>query len=132
MSHNAVVDTRLDAHNILEAKRWAGKPTCPYCGLAKSSPLAVERRHHCNACNATFSATVGTVFHQTHLPLDTWFQALHLMLRVGKPPSTRELARALGITKNTAWRVASAIRQALTDKEQRELLHALAENKNGN
>ncbi len=43
----------------LEAVRWGDKPKCPYCKSFRVTSMA--HRYHCNACNTSFSVTVGTV-----------------------------------------------------------------------
>ena len=53
----------------LEKVRWKDKPICPYCKSPSVISLPKENRHHCNSCNTSFSVTVGTIFHHTHLPL---------------------------------------------------------------
>lgn len=109
----------------LETVRWNGKPTCPYCKSAKSTPLKNEHRHHCNTCNTSYSVTVGTIFHRTHLDLQKWFLALSLILNAYKGISARQLARDLEVNKNTAWFMAMRIRNAMI--EQRELLEGIVE-----
>jgi transposase-like protein len=84
--------------------------------------MVQERRYHCNNCNTSFSATVGTLFHQTHLSLWKWFQAIALLLNPRGAPSVRQLAQCLEVNKDTAWRMALKIREAMTEREQRELL----------
>src|SRR5215207_1632016 len=103
----------------LEGLRWPGKPICPYCKLTFTTPLRAERRHHCNVCNVPFSVMVGTLFHHTRLPLQKWFLAIHLVS--GKIPA-RELARSLGVNKNTASRISREIKRAWREPEQRTLL----------
>jgi len=111
----------------LEKVRWNGEPTCPYCGSKISTPLPKERRHHCNTCNTSYSVTVGTVFHQTHLPLQKWFLALSLVLSAKKSISARQLAQRIEVHRNTAWRISMKIRDAMMQKQQRELLARVVE-----
>src|SRR5260221_14721331 len=87
--------------SALEALRWNGVPLCPYCNSHRSTPLPKERRYHCNGCHVTYSVTVGTLFHRTHVPLPTWFAAIGLILAAGRPISARALARALKINRST-------------------------------
>jgi hypothetical protein len=84
-----------------------------------------ENRHHCNGCNTTFSVTVETIFHHTHLPLQKWFLALSLVLNAKKGISSRQLARDLEVNKNTAWYMGMRIRNAMF--EQGELLRGIVE-----
>jgi transposase-like protein len=119
--------TETDCLNHIEKVRWHGKPICPYCQSAKQTPLPKENRYHCNNCNTTFSVTVGTIFHHTHLPLQKWFLALSLVLNAKKGISARQLGRDLQVNKDTAWRMAMKIRQAMTQQAQRELLTGVVE-----
>lgn len=116
-----------DCLNHIEKVRWNCKPVCPYCKSDKQTPLPKEKRYHCNNCNTTFSVTVGTIFHQKHLPLQKWFLALSLVLNAKKGISARQLGRDLEVNKDTAWRMGMKIRQAMTQQEQRELLTGVVE-----
>lgn len=111
----------------LEAVRWRGVPTCPYCGSDRTTAMPAERRHHCNNCKTSFSVTVSTIFHHTHLPLQKWFLALSLVLNAKKGISARQLARDLQVNKNTAWRMGMQIRNAMFEIEQRNLLQGIVE-----
>ena len=111
----------------LEEVRWAGEPACPYCRSRRTTARPSQRRHHCNACNTTFSVTVGTIFHRTRLPLRTWFKAVAHMLDPSGSISVRRLATELGVNRNTAWRISAKVREAMTQPEERTLLQGLAE-----
>ncbi|MFC2060863.1 IS1595 family transposase, partial [Chloroflexota bacterium] len=119
--------TEADCLTYLEQVRWQGKPICPYCNSTNSTLLLKEQRHHCNNCNTTFSVTVNTIFHHTHLPLQKWLLAVTLVLNAKKGIAARQLARDLDVNKNTAWRMGMKIRQAMIDTEQRNLLTGLVE-----
>lgn len=108
-----------DCVDYLEKLRWQGKPICPYCNHGFTTPVRSQRRHHCNVCNVAFSVMVGTVFHHTRLPLQKWFLAIYL---VGQKVSARELARNLGVNKNTGSRVAREIKRAWMEPTQRTFL----------
>src|SRR5450756_839085 len=95
--------TEADCVAHIERVRWGAKPSCPYCTSNRTTPMTSERRHHCNACNTTFSGTVNTIFHHTHLDLQVWFLAISLVLNAKKGLSARQLARDLKVNKNTAW-----------------------------
>lgn len=119
--------TEADCIAHLERVRWPGKPVCPYCGGLNSTALPTENRHHCNACNTTFSVTVRTIFHHTHLPLQKWLLAVSIVLNAKKGLSARQLARDLEVNKNTGWRMGMQIRKAMAEREQRELLTGVIE-----
>ncbi|MDD5087183.1 MAG: IS1595 family transposase [bacterium] len=119
--------TEDDCLSHLESVRWNGKPTCPYCKSDKVTPAPKEKRHHCNNCNTSFSVTVGTIFHHTHLPLQKWLLALCLILNAKKGISSRQLSRDLRVHKDTAWRISMKIREAMREPEQRRLLTGVVE-----
>lgn len=107
----------------LEAVRWNGKPTCPYCKSTKVTKM--QARHHCNTCNTSFSVTVGTIFHNTKMDLQKWFFGVSLMLNAKKGLSARQLGRDLEVHRNTAWFMAMRIRKAMLDNG--DLLRGLVE-----
>ncbi|WAC06928.1 MAG: IS1595 family transposase [Thermodesulfobacteriota bacterium] len=119
-THNHCIDH-------LEKIRWENKPTCPYCQSQSITPRPKEKRYQCNSCNTSFRVTVGTIFHQTHLPLQKWFLAICLVLNAKKGVSARQLSRDLKVNKDTAWRMGMKIRQAMSEREQKELLTGLVE-----
>lgn len=117
--------TESDCIAHLERVRWKGKPVCPYCKSDRVTPAKKEFRHHCNSCNTTFSVTVHTIFHHTHLDFQKWFLAISLVLNAKKGLSARQLARDLEVNKNTAWFMGMRIRNAMF--EQGELLKGIVE-----
>lgn len=102
----------------LEAVRWPKGPVCPKCGSVNDAHL-VGRAHYrrCNACRAKFKATHGTPLEGTHLPLRTWFTALHLVAATSKGVSSVELAGHLGIGQKTAWYLGQRIRRMVEDRD---------------
>lgn len=119
--------TQEDCLEYLEHVRWQGKPTCPYCKSINSTPAPKEHRHHCNNCNTSYSVTVNTIFHKTHLDFQKWFLAIFLILNAKKGISSRQLSRDLDINKNTAWYMAMRIRIAMCERWHRELLQGIIE-----
>ena len=120
--------TQKDCIAHLEKVRWQGTPRCPYCtskntARRKEAPL----RHRCYDCMTSFSVTVRTIFHHTHLPIQKWFLAAILILNAKKSISALQLSRDLKVNKNTAWRIAMQIRKAMTQIEQRNLLTGIVE-----
>ncbi len=108
---------------LLENIRWGGIPKCPYCNSTKASAFKKRHRYHCNACFTSYSVTVGTLFHQTHVGLHKWFRALKLVLNRSRMISVRKLAEEIGVSKNTALYMIARIRKA--EHEEPELLHKL-------
>lgn len=109
----------------LEQARWNGKPVCPYCNSDNTNHLVKENRHHCNGCRKSFSATVGTIFHDSRLPLQKWFLAIALILNAKKGISSRQMARDLDLPVKTAWSINHRIRKAM--KQDSGLLSGIVE-----
>ncbi|MBU4234371.1 MAG: IS1595 family transposase [Proteobacteria bacterium] len=119
--------SQADCIAHLENVRWHGNPRCVYCQSTNVTPAPKEKRHHCNNCNTTFSVTVGTIFHHTHLPMQKWFLAVTLVLNAKKGLSSRQLARDLKVNKDTAWRMGMRIREAMSEHKQRIILTGIVE-----
>lgn len=119
--------TNDDCIAHIEKVKWDDTPICPYCKSSKCTPRPSEKRYHCNNCNTSFSVTVSTIFHHTHLPLQKWFVAISLVINAKKGLSARQLGRDLNVNKDTAWRMAMKIRDAMTQFEQRTLLTGIVE-----
>ena len=111
----------------LEKARWEDIPCCVYCGSIKVARKETERRWRCYDCRTSFSVTVGTIFHHTHLPLQKWFLAISLILNAKKGLSSLQLSRDIKVNKNTAWRIAMQIRKSMTQAGQREMLTGIVE-----
>lgn len=101
----------------LEEIKWDNKPICPYCGSAKSTKRKDPLRHKCNKCNRSFSVLIGTILESTKLPLPKWFVAMCLILNAKKGISSLQLARDIGVNKNTAWYMQKRIRQAMSEDD---------------
>ena len=70
-----------------------------------------------STCYRQASLTAGTIFHSTNLPLTIWFQAIYLITQSKKGISNLELARRLGVTQTTAWKVQQKLAQVMLDRE---------------
>jgi transposase-like protein len=110
------------AREHLEAIHWPHGPSCPHCGnidparivklQGKSTRPGVYK---CNECRLPFSVTVGTVFERSHIPLNKWVLASHLLAASKKGMSAHQLHRMLGVTYKTAWFMAHRIREAMKE-----------------
>jgi len=113
----------------LEKIRWANGVVCPYCKSSKISKHIENgrrKRMQCQACTKSFSVTVGTIFHHTHLDLRHWFYIIALMLNAKKGISAYQVARDLEMRRMTAWTTMHKIRNAMAT-EQKELLSGIFE-----
>jgi transposase-like protein len=107
----------------LEAVRWGGHPLCPYCGAERvshnrdSARGLTAARWKCQRCLKSFSVTVGTVFHNSHIDLQLWFLLISLMLSAKKGLSAMQAARDLEMRRPTVWSMMHRVRKSLADKD---------------
>ncbi|MGA2649249.1 MAG: IS1595 family transposase [Terracidiphilus sp.] len=80
-----------------------------------------RRLFQCAQCKHQFSATTGTLFHDSHLPLSKWFASIALMAEAKKGISAMQLMRHVGMTYKTAWYVCHRIREAMTETNPKPL-----------
>jgi len=106
--------------------RWPDGIRCVTCGSKEVKQYASPTKKQLNrkiyqcsepTCNQQFTATVGTIFHDTHLPLTKWFMALALIVDAKKSVSANQIKRHLGVGYKTAWYLAHRIRKAMEDTD---------------
>lgn len=110
--------TRFDCEDKclahLEYLRWNNRPLCPKCGKSQIARIGGRNRVlRCTDCRHQFTVTVGTIFHDSHLPLSKWFMAVYLLCESKKGMSALQLKRMLGVGYKTAWYLCHRIRQAM-------------------
>jgi transposase-like protein len=115
-----------DCRMVLEELRWPKGPVCIRCGSDKLSRMYKRDQFDCDACGYQFSVLVGTVFHDTHLPLRKWFAATFIMCESRRGVSANQLKRMLGVSYKTAWYLCHRIRSAMPEA-QPALLSGVAE-----
>ncbi|GAB4383597.1 MAG: hypothetical protein Kow00121_45710 [Elainellaceae cyanobacterium] len=110
--------TQKECIALIEQIRWGGTPKCPYCMATTAAKIRRENRYHCNTCFTSFSVTVGTLFHGTHVDLTKWFKAIHLVKTSPNHVSVRKLAAEIQVAKNTASSMLARIRRAMEDEAE--------------
>lgn len=112
-----------------EALRWPNGRVCPHCGVVgdDQSTLLKGKSHRaglykCKACAEPFTATIGTVYEDSKVPLNKWLLATHLMCASKKGISALQLQRELALgSYRTAWFMAHRIREAMIDTDDTPL-----------
>jgi len=118
---NPIFQDADKAREYLEASRWPNGPVCPHCGSTDENVAKLGGKstrpglYACKGCRGHFSVTVGTVYERSHIPLNKWLLATHLMCAGKKGTSAHQLHRMLGITYKSAWFMAHRIREAMKD-----------------
>ena len=110
----------------LESLRWPDGAFCPHCGdtenvVRMEGEAHRKGLHNCRSCRKQFSVTVGTLFERSHIPLNKWMLAFHLMAASKKGMSAHQMHRQLDITYKTAWFMCHRIREAMTETNRPKL-----------
>src|SRR5690348_11764466 len=108
-------DTEEECRIALEKLRWPDGVKCPRCQSDKISRIQKRDQFDCDSCRYQFSATSGTIFHDSHLPLPKWFAAAYLMCESKKGISANQLKRTLKVSYKTAWYLCHRIRKAMEE-----------------
>src|SRR5450631_3363251 len=108
------------ARAALEEVVWPHGVVCPHCGNVDQTKIAkLETKsarpglRYCNECKGQFTATVGTVFERSKIPLTKWWLAMHLLGSSKKGISSHQLHRMLGVSYKSTWFMMHRIREAM-------------------
>ena len=113
-----VLQSEAAAIAWVEARVWPQGPVCPHCGgcdrIGKMAGKATRiGLYKCYQCRKQFTVKVGTVFEDSHVPMNLWLQAMYLLCSSKKGISSNQLSRTLGVTLKTAWFMSHRIREAM-------------------
>lgn len=130
--------TEADAYEVLEQMRWGDQPVCPHCGSVRKhyfltpangrsrktrTGAPTERRvWKCADCRKQFTATTGTIFHATKVPLRIWLLVIYDACTAKNGISAREVERKYGLTAKTAWFLMHRLREAMKREPMAGLL----------
>ena len=106
------------ARHFLEAKRWDGCPTCPFCQSNHYYKLKDGKRYRCGNkdCRKDYTVTTGTFFESTKKDLHLWVAAFYLMSSHKKGISSCQLAKDINVTQRTAWFMLHRMRATMKPK----------------
>lgn len=113
--------TEQSCEEYLAYHRWGNNSVCcPYCTTSKVGKLEGKtKRYKCYTCRKQFGIKVGTLFHNSKLPLKKWFIAIHLLTTSTKGISSYQLARELKIAQESAWFMLHRIRETYTQSKRK-------------
>ena len=125
------------ARELLESVRWPEGVVCPHCGEIGNARKLEPRRESnkpvrkgvwkCYGCCEQFTATVGTVMEDSHIPLQKWLLAAYLMSASKKGMSAFQFHRMTGIPYKTVWFMFHRLRFAMTQHPFMEKLKGVVE-----
>ncbi len=103
----------LACRKYLSKIRWPEGFCCPHCG----SERAWRTRRGlwlCGQCRRYVSATAGTLFENTRIPLATWFRAAWELSARNRPPTIAEFRQSVRMgSYKTAWTCLRKLRSCL-------------------
>lgn len=103
---------------LLKKLRWPYGVKCIRCKSKRVFEVATQKKFECIECGYQFSTLTQTVFHDTHLPLETWFMAVLLLVEARKGMSANQVKRTLGVSYKTAWYLCHRIRAAMREVDR--------------
>src|SRR3954451_1940994 len=109
------------ARRHFEAQRWSDGPICPHCGVVGNATELKGKStrpgvYKCKDCRKPFTATIGTLYERSHIPLHKWLLATHLLAASKKGMSAHHLWRQLGFgSYRTAWFMVHRIRKGMRE-----------------
>jgi len=107
--------------DMLAKLRWHDGVQCPRCSSKSIRNSYTRDQYDCGSCGYQFSVMTGTIFQDTHLPLQKWFIAIYLMIESKKGISANQMKRTLNISYKTAWYLCHRIRNAMITKTGKQL-----------
>jgi transposase-like protein len=115
---NRLFSTDEQCREILTKLRWPNGVECPRCMRGSCSYIKARKVFECGECSYQFSVLSGTIFNDTHLPLEKWFMAVLLMVEARKGFSANQMKRTLGVSYKTAWYLCHRIRAAMKETDR--------------
>ncbi|MGH6973609.1 MAG: IS1595 family transposase [Stellaceae bacterium] len=117
---NPIFQNETKAREWIEARIWPDGPVCPHCGVLNASTKLEGEAHRaglyqCNECREQFTATVGTLFERSKLPLNKWVMALYLLMASKKGFSAHQASRMLNVSYKSTWFMMHRLREALRE-----------------
>ncbi len=76
------------------------------------------RRLRCLKCHQTFSILHGTIFYKSQIPLKSWFYLIFRWINTKHGIPSTDVAKELGVTLKTAWRMGHKIRTCIANRIQ--------------
>ena len=114
--------TSEKCRELLCRLRWPNGPICPRCNDQAVELGTDKQLFYCKKCDYQFTVTAGTIFNDSHLPLEQWFMATLLLCEAKKGISACQIQRTLGLgSYKTAWYLCHRIRAAMKEAAKPKL-----------
>lgn len=126
------------AREYFERLLWPDGPICPHCGLVGEAYKLQGKTtraglYKCKGCRQKFTVTMRTIFEDSHISLEKWFFAIHMMCASKKGMSAHQFFRMTEtfygkkVSYRTAWFMFHRIRFAMTQHPMVDKLGGIIE-----
>lgn len=110
------------ACSSLEQLMWQDGPHCPHCGeahrLGRLNGLSTTvGTWKCYQCRRPFSVRSNSFFHNSHVQLHVWLQAIFLVVGSRQRITAQKLQTTLGVSLRTAWQMKQKIVARLAEMD---------------
>lgn len=103
--------------SFFESIIWRRGRFCPHCGFDRTYRISGKTSraglYECSRCKGQFTVTTKTPLHSTKLSLWKWLLAMYYIVNSSKGVSSVFLAKWIGVTQKTAWKLGHAVRQMM-------------------
>ncbi len=103
--------------NFFESIIWQNGRICPHCQCQRSYHISGDSAraglYECAQCKRQFTVTTKTPMHSTKLSLWRWLLVMYYMVNSSKGISSVFLAKWIGISQKSAWKVGHAVRKMM-------------------
>lgn len=85
------------------------------------------RRIRCLKCHQTFSILHDTIFYKSQIPLTSWFYLIFRWINTKHGIPSTDVAKELGVTLKTAWKMGHKIRSAIAKQEPQFIVEGIVQ-----
>lgn len=115
--------TDEQCRNYVYKTRWPDGYRCPRCQHNEKWQVN-KYKYKCKKCGYQATVISGTLFHNTHIRLDTWFKSIWYITWNKNKVSALELQKYLKLRNNrTSLRLLSKLRDAMVQHEKNRKLN---------
>jgi len=104
--------------NYMKGKREDEGVVCK-CGSTSHYWISTRELWKCKTCGVCMNLRANTIMEKSHIPVRTWFMAIHLMTSTKKSFSALELQRQLGLANyESTWYMMQKIRKTMGKRDK--------------
>ncbi len=102
--------------------RWPDGFICPRCNYRKFW-MTNRGQFRCGQCDSQISVTAGTIFQDSRIPLQVWFEAIWHLVSQKHGANAKGLQRVLGLSRyETTWKMLHRLRIAMVRPGRDQLI----------